>query len=59
MASLIASEYSSVRVEVSTQPPSLAVKPPMVPSDLSTFNDFQWTDFATGLSSVIEAEETL
>ena len=59
VASLIASKYSSVDVEVSTKPLGLSVKPPMVPSDLSIFNDFQWTDFATGLSSVIEAEETL
>jgi len=55
VASLIASEYSSVGVSVSTKSPGLSLKPPMVPSDLSLLRDFHWTEFTAGLSSVIEA----
>ena len=42
--------------EVVTVSEGAPVKPPMVPSDLPSLRDFTWTDPATGIRSLLEAE---
>ena len=42
--------------EIVRTPAGPTLKPPMVPSDVSALSDFIWTDPATGVRSLLEAE---